>query len=1238
MMEALYGQEDAIEGQQAAARVAKMREVDPCAVIACRLQEGVAVVACYDLSLRGNAEWGVPTALALIASASTARDVAPVCDTDTADDVIRAASEFVRETPFNLRTLDLRCAQLSAAEVDRITSALGDAPRHGYVQTVGLAANNSVKADNVLALKAALCGCRRLRKLTVTHTGRFMAWPALLADADVAPRAVTIHGAALTPLMAAVARGRGLALRRLLASPQLDLGAAVGRGTTALHIAARMDHAEAAGMLVAAGANRELRDSHNSTPLLVAAYHGSEAVLRVLLAAGCAKDAVNDNQWSAVHLAAFNGHYPVMQALLDARCNLELRTAKGSTPLQAAAKVKAPHMALVQLLLSAGADFDTRDNDGKTMLYYASRDGDVALLRLFIAAGADPTTISGNGYLPIGMAAHNGHDTCVRLLVARLKQLGDTTHVEAVDGDGDTPLWCAITRNQEACARELLVGGASSTGGKGGMTYIDRAREKKNFGIFKLLLEAGADFTGGLASACSDNDEIATYVVTQLTKHFAGDELRAKLEEANGDSWTPLGAAAAAGHEAVAALLVDSGCSLGVICHGKTPLFHAVANGHTAVVRLITARMNRGRANRVGDGAASVNERSATGATALHLAAELGHAAIVSVLIDAGSDATAVDDNDETAAAGATSDTVRFRIRAAAGDTAGWLNDQDRDGETMLYRCAGRGDIDTVRALIDIGADALLRSNHHVTPLMVAGHSGHKDIVALLLAHLAKLGDTTHVDARDKDGDTALRNTAEKGHIVCLKLLMDAGADPSVVNAAGDDAFQGASKRATFVLQNGSAAARQTVDDRDSEGKTMLYLAAKEGATAFVDMLLQGGADATLISNNNYSAIGMAAYNGHTECVALIAARLTALGDTTAIEFVDGDGDSPVWNAIMKDRTECVRALLAGGASATAAKKGTSYVSKAMAIGDGVARSAIVRLLVEAGADLSHGAPLVAAVGMTGDILRVMLRELASRALSLAVINLKNADGETALRRAAAIGDGDDIEQLVAAGADPSIGRHSRDSAWGVASNDEHRQLLLAGLADGRTVGNTACRDAARNLTPLLFAFNAHDVPSVAGLLAAGFNAFDPAGPLPSASVGVRAARDPEHEDTLNAIVAHDGVTQVALIDAVGADGWSLLGAAAHANCTAHVALLVAAGADVRVACHDQTVLHHAARHGNADVIAIVVSKLQDPALDADILLGHTFVGKTALVVAEDHNQAHAAAALRAARADAHPR
>src|SRR5215813_915894 len=99
----------------------------------------------------------------------------------------------------------------------------------------------------------------------------------------------------------------------------------------------------------------------------------------------------------------------------------------------------------------------------------------------------------------------------------------------------------------------------------------------------------------------------------------------------------------------------------------------------------------------------------------------------------------------------------------------------DMDATALLWAAA---DPEKARLLIERGADVTAASKQGRTPLMVAAaRKGGAPIVELLLAKGAD------VHAKDRLGSTALTLAARTGDLETVKLLMARGADPNAADA-----------------------------------------------------------------------------------------------------------------------------------------------------------------------------------------------------------------------------------------------------------------------------------------------------------------------------------------------------------------------------------------------------------------------------------------------------------------------
>jgi ankyrin repeat protein len=95
-----------------------------------------------------------------------------------------------------------------------------------------------------------------------------------------------------------------------------------------------------------------------------------------------------------------------------------------------------------------------------------------------------------------------------------------------------------------------------------------------------------------------------------------------------------------------------------------------------------------------------------------------------------------------------------------------------------LLTSASKGDVATVKAILDSGANVDTKDENDITALMYAARKDNADVVKLLLEKGAA------INAKDKGGWTALMFAAKKNHVNTVKVLLEKGADPKFVMKA----------------------------------------------------------------------------------------------------------------------------------------------------------------------------------------------------------------------------------------------------------------------------------------------------------------------------------------------------------------------------------------------------------------------------------------------------------------------
>jgi ankyrin repeat protein len=106
--------------------------------------------------------------------------------------------------------------------------------------------------------------------------------------------------------------------------------------------------------------------------------------------------------------------------------------------------------AVVKLPLEKG-DPDSKDSNGRTLLWWVTENGYEAVVKLLLEYDADPDSKDRNGRTPLLLAARNGYEAVVKLLVAK-----DRVDVNSKDAKRrQTPLSAAAEAGHEAVVKPL---------------------------------------------------------------------------------------------------------------------------------------------------------------------------------------------------------------------------------------------------------------------------------------------------------------------------------------------------------------------------------------------------------------------------------------------------------------------------------------------------------------------------------------------------------------------------------------------------------------------------------------------------------------------------------------------------------------------------------------------------------------------------------------------------------------
>lgn len=259
------------------------------------------------------------------------------------------------------------------------------------------------------------------------------------------------------------------------------------------------------------------------------------------------------------------------------------------TPTEAAAQLcktaRAGNIEEIQSLLAAGTSVNAKDYSGRIPLHYAAWAGHVDAVKLLLAKGANINATCSTG-TPLHMAAKQGHDQVIKLLLEKGAFVG------ARDREGNTPLHSAMERARKAVATVLLdhdadVDARNDNGSSPLHMAVDTLEEDSVLDLVKLLVARGADI-----NIKDDFEYRPLHDAISMAPREVAEFLIAKGADVNVKSadqgQMPLHRAAIKGDKKIVRLLIGKGADLTARDHqGRTASDWARALGHASLVTLL---------------------------------------------------------------------------------------------------------------------------------------------------------------------------------------------------------------------------------------------------------------------------------------------------------------------------------------------------------------------------------------------------------------------------------------------------------------------------------------------------------------------------------------------------------------------------------------------------------------------------------------------------------------------------
>jgi len=375
------------------------------------------------------------------------------------------------------------------------------------------------------------------------------------------------------------------------------------------------------------------------------------------------------------------------------------------------------------------------------------------------------------------------------------------------------------------------VEGTPQEGSAEGPELLYRAAREGRAELVELLLAMGVSPNSRWRSG--EREQTPLHVAAQYGRDLVVGILLRKgaLVDAriDGSGWherTPLHVACVDAQANVAAILVGAGADVNARDAGNmTPLHLAAMGRHIGQAErrqeaLVELLLRNG---------AKPNVKDEMGYSPLQRAAEEGNRPIAHALLEAGAEldifsAAALDKAEAVTAVIEADSAVIAALHPGLG------------GLRPLHWAARGGAVDTVRLLIDAGADVDAANVAGWSALHYAALEGHAGIVKWLLEAGANPGTEL--------GNSPAALAANRSHWVVVEELVRAGADPNAYTSQGDTllhlaVYGNRLRMAEILLRHGADATRQNRD-----GKTPIDIARDFANSQMIDLLRRGPSEA----------------------------------------------------------------------------------------------------------------------------------------------------------------------------------------------------------------------------------------------------------------------------------------------------------------------------------------------------------------------------------------------------------
>ena len=578
-------------------------------------------------------------------------------------------------------------------------------------------------------------------------------------------------------------------------------------------------------------------------------------------------------------------------------------------------------------------DVNETDDDGRTPLHYAAELKDAQLAAFFISIGANPNALDHSGQSALGICIENVDTATSRILAAAgadihltilenktaasyalsrgpavFKSILTPSNIPAADSSGKTVLHMAVIAGSVMSVNDIIeISSSASLVNKYDKTNknpLDYALERPD-SVDHIKIAEQLVLLGG-------------YSENPVFDYFGPAARSANFNTRRSEGLAPIHYAVINNYSGLINFLLDKKIDVNIkSTSGATALHEAVRVGN---IDVITRIINSG---------ANVNSRDGNNNTPLHTGSPAeSHREVVTLLLNSGADPNLRDDHGDTPLHIVITLNRQLDVIEAFLNKNSDVHIRNIQGKTPLYIAVQENRMSLIPALLKNGSEIFAADNSGVTPfdiavkenesifnlLIVPETVNQRDSAGNTMLHaavrnranplqIARILDTRAlVDARNRDGDTALHIAVRMNQKESGEFLISRGALIFSLNAAG---------HSPLFLALTSEPIRDwiinpaTIVLKDGLGNNMLHYAAEWNLTNAIPIIIKNGLSVDETNDRGETALFMSIKNNSPSAISVF------LENNANINVRDTQGNSGLHTAIRWSAENAAQILIA---------------------------------------------------------------------------------------------------------------------------------------------------------------------------------------------------------------------------------------------------------------------------------------------------------------------------------------